>query len=150
MWLRYQAVKTINEALSEPNRATSDALILAVGRIALHECLYGDREASNRVHRPAQARMIAMRGGMDALNFPPLVKRLMRWADDIMARQGGTQRLLEVGDETQNFTLTERMKALESWVPPGTETSRSNSIVSEVTDGSNSAWSGSVTPLSEA
>jgi hypothetical protein len=125
-WLRYQAVKTINEALSEPTRATSDALILAVGRIALHECLYGNRETSNRVHRPAQARMIAMRGGMDALNFPELVKRLMRWADDIMARQGGTERLLEVGDESQNFSLKERIEALESWVPPEPDPSRSN------------------------
>jgi CRP-like cAMP-binding protein len=144
MWLHYQAVKTINEALSEPARATSDALILAVGRIALHECLYGDRETSNRIHRPAQARMIAMRGGIDALNFPPLVKRLMRWSDDIMARQGGTQRFLEVGDESQNFTLTERIKALESWVPPEPESSRSNSIISEVTDESASIASGSV------
>ena len=146
MWLHYQAVKTINEALSEPKRATSDALILAVGRIALHECLYGDRETSNRIHRPAQARMIAMRGGMDALNFPELVKRLMRWSDDIMARQGGTGRLLEVGDETQNFTLTQRIKALESWVPPGKETSRPNSVISELSDESDSASSGSVMP----
>src|ERR1700759_209441 len=53
-WLQTQAITAINEALSHPKRATSDGLILAVGRIALHEALYGDKKAANTLHRPAQ------------------------------------------------------------------------------------------------
>jgi hypothetical protein len=43
-----------------------------------------------------------------------------------MARQGGTERLLEVGDESQNFSLKERIEALESWVPPEPAAGQSN------------------------
>lgn len=82
-WLQAQAITAINEALQDPKRATTDALILAVGRIAMHEAFYGNKEAANRMHRPAQRRMIQMRGGMKALPFPDLVKRLMRWGDNV-------------------------------------------------------------------
>lgn len=76
-WLQAQAIQSINEALQDPDRAASDAVILAVGRIALHENLYGNKQAATTVHRPAQKRMIDMRGGMKALPFPELVKRLV-------------------------------------------------------------------------
>lgn len=55
-WLRAQAIKAINQALQDPERAISDPMILAVGRIALHESMYGDRHAANTIHRPAVRR----------------------------------------------------------------------------------------------
>ncbi|KAF2162061.1 hypothetical protein M409DRAFT_58517 [Zasmidium cellare ATCC 36951] len=116
-WLRAQAIKAINDALAEPSRACSDAIILAVGRIALHEHMYGDKHASAHVHRPAQKRMIEMRGGMKALEFPELVKRLMRWSDRIMAVGSGTERLLEDDESNPNFTLRESVGAIERWAP---------------------------------
>jgi len=116
LWLRARAVQAINRALDNPAQATSDALILAVGRIALHESMYGDRIASNAIHRPAQYRMIMMRGGMDALPFPDLVKRLMRWADRVMSMQGGVPRFL-AEDESQNYTVDQSVDVLEKWVP---------------------------------
>lgn len=117
LWLQSQAIQAINEALSDPNRAVSDALILAVGRIAMHESFYGNKHAANYIHRPAQKRMIDMRGGMEALPFPELVKRLMRWADNVMAMQSGTPRLLEDDAATPNFTIREQVNVFEKWVP---------------------------------
>ena len=116
-WLQAQAINSINAALSSSDRATSDALILAVGRVALHEALYGDKNAANTYHRPAQRRMIQMRGGMKALPFPDLVKRLMRWSDTVMARQSGTERMLEDDEENTNFSLQQHVDVLEKWVP---------------------------------
>lgn len=56
LWLRGQAVRALNEALDDPERAISNAVISAVGKIALHEHIYGDRQAAHRIHRPAQQR----------------------------------------------------------------------------------------------
>jgi hypothetical protein len=116
-WLQAQAINAINEALSDPKRATSDPLILAVGRIAMHEAFYGNKEAANTMHRPAQKRMIQMRGGMKALPFPALVKRLMRWADNVMAMRSGTERLLEDEEENKNYSVGQQVDFLEKLVP---------------------------------
>ena len=116
LWLRTKAVQAINSALNDPVRAVSDAMILAVGRIALHESMYGDRLAANAIHRPAQYRMIILRGGMNALPFPELVKRLMRWADRVMSMQSGTRQYL-LEEESQDFTLAQSVNVLERWVP---------------------------------
>ncbi|WPH04332.1 Hypothetical protein R9X50_00722100 [Acrodontium crateriforme] len=116
-WLRAQAIRAINEALADPKRATSDPLILAVGRIAFHESMYGDREAANAIHRPAQAHMIMMRGGMEALDFPDLVKRLMRWTDEVMSIQGGTRKFLEPATPDQRYTIAETVTILDKWMP---------------------------------
>ncbi|EME47330.1 hypothetical protein DOTSEDRAFT_41753 [Dothistroma septosporum NZE10] len=116
-WLRAQAIKCINEALADKKRCCSDAIILAVGRIALHEHMYGDKYASTSVHRPAQKRMIEIRGGMKGLEFPDLVKRLMRWSDRIMAVGTGTERLLEDDEATPAFSLRETVGAIERWAP---------------------------------
>lgn len=116
-WLQAQAITAINEALSDPRRATSDALILAVGRIAMHEAFYGNKDAANIMHRPAQRRMIQMRGGMQALPFPALVKRLMRWADNVMAMRSGTERMLEDEDDNKNYSMKQQVDFLEKLVP---------------------------------
>jgi len=116
-WLQGQAVQAINEALSDPKRATSDALILAVGRIAIHETLYGDRAAALYVHRPAQKRMVSMRGGMRALPYPELVKRLMRWGDTVMATLTATPRILEDEEEHKNMDMRQTLDVLAKWSP---------------------------------
>ncbi|KAH9832423.1 hypothetical protein Tdes44962_MAKER02087 [Teratosphaeria destructans] len=90
LWLRGMAVKALNEALSDPRRATSNAVISAVGKVALHEHIYGDRQASHRIHRPAQQRMIAMRGGVERLGLPAITLQLMVWYDALMAAESGT------------------------------------------------------------
>lgn len=90
LWLRGQVVAALNEALDDPVRATSDAIISAVGKIAMHEHIYGDRQASHRIHRPAQQRMIAMRGGVQNLGLPPITLQLMVWYDALMAAESGT------------------------------------------------------------
>ncbi|KAH7037569.1 uncharacterized protein B0I36DRAFT_345664 [Microdochium trichocladiopsis] len=116
LWLQARALETINEALADPARATSDGLILAIGRIALNESLYGDKVAAHTLHRPAQQRMIAMRGGMNALDFPPLVKRLMRWSDKVMSMQGGTPRMIP-DDVEPHYTDATSVDVLEKWAP---------------------------------
>lgn len=106
-----QAIASINEVLSDPKRATSDPSILAVGRMAPHESMYRDKHAAHMIHRPAQQQTIRMRGGMGRLKFPELVKRLMRWCDTVMAKQGGTQRFIEDDEEAANLTLTQFWRA---------------------------------------
>lgn len=114
-WLRGEAIRQINEALQDPGRATSTGLILAVGRVALHESFYGDRELANRMHRPAQKRMIEMRGGLKALGLPGLSMRLMRWTDDIMSKYGGTERFLEDDPEQEGIGLKQSADVLDGY-----------------------------------
>ncbi|CAK1359075.1 unnamed protein product [Cercospora beticola] len=121
-WLQAQAIAVINEALSDPKRSISDGLILAVGRIALHECMYGNRDAATHMHRPAQKRMIDLRGGMKQLDFPPLVKRLMRWSDRVMSMYGNTERMIpdKDDDDEGTYDLKQSLNAFEVWAPePG-------------------------------
>ncbi|KAK5727834.1 hypothetical protein LTR17_012377 [Elasticomyces elasticus] len=132
LWLQAAAIKAINEALRDPRRASSDPLILAVGRIALHESMYGNRIASNTIHRPAQQRMIQMRGGMSALDFPELVKRLMRWSDTVMSKVGGTERFIEDDEKVQNFSMSESVQVLEKWVPKEGEDLRRKIRISDI------------------
>jgi len=133
-WLRSEAIRCINEALHSKDRAASDGLILAVGRIALHESMYGNRDASTHIHRPAQRRMIDMRGGMKALEFPALVKRLMRWSDRVMSMQSGSERFLpdeeDQGNET--FTVKQSVNVLESWVPQEGQALRKRIAISDL------------------
>jgi hypothetical protein len=131
-WLRSEAIKAINEALGDPQRSSSDALILAIGRIALHEFMNGDKFASSHVHRPAQKRMIEMRGGMKNLPFPPLVKRLMRWSDRLMAIGSGTERMLEDDEENPTFTLKESVAAIQRWAPHEMPSVRSKIRISDL------------------
>lgn len=136
-WLQSQAIKAINEALSEPQRSVSDGLILAVGRIALHECMYGDRNAANTIHRPAQRRMIDLRGGMAKLGFPELVKKLMRWSDRVMSMQGNTKRFLPDEEDQGNTTygVRQSVDVFETWAPePGQALRKKIAIADLLTD----------------
>ncbi|KAK5155514.1 hypothetical protein LTS14_005775 [Recurvomyces mirabilis] len=101
LFLRGQAVKAINDALTDPLRATSMQTIFAVGQVALHEHMYGDRHLSIKFHRPAQERelnrllliessMIALRGGLGNLGLPTVALRTLLWFDTYMAAESGT------------------------------------------------------------
>ena len=131
-WLQSQAVLSINEALQDPERATSDAIILAIGRIAMHESFYGDKHAANTMHRPAQRRIIGMRGGMKNLPFPELVKRLMRWADTVMSKSSGTERMLEDDEKNENYSMKQNVDVLEKWVPSEGEELRRKIKISDL------------------
>jgi hypothetical protein len=122
LWLRGQTVRCINEALADPARALSTATILAVGRIALHESLYRDKEAARVMHRPAQQRMIAMRGGMDAFtrDLPPLVVRLLHWSDRIMSLRCGTPLCfpdMARNDKDQHRSVALDVAVMDRYVP---------------------------------
>jgi hypothetical protein len=84
LWLRGETIRALNNALDDPQRALSNAVILAVGRVALHETLYGDKDAARLVHRPAYHRMRAARGGAQAMGLPELTLRLMNMFDRFM------------------------------------------------------------------
>ena len=86
VWLSGQVVKSINSALNDPVRMHSPGVILAVGRIALEEIVTGNREVGEKYHRPAQARLIAMAGGLDAVGLPSMVYKHVCWADRVMTR----------------------------------------------------------------
>ena len=58
LWLRGKTIRAINDALDDPHRATSNALIVAMGQLALHEHIYGDRALAHRGHRLAQQKYV--------------------------------------------------------------------------------------------
>lgn len=134
-WIQGEAIKAINEALKDPDKAISDPLILAVGRISWFEHMYGSKQAANTIHRPAQARMIQMRGGMKSLDFPDLVKRLMRLTDTIMSKTSGSQRFIEEESESGAFSLEQAANVSERWFPTeGRELSRKIRITDLVSE----------------
>lgn len=71
LWLRFKTVEAMKQAIADPKRSLSTPVILAVGRIALHEHIYGDRQLAHGVHRPAQKRYIACRN----VSVPSLMQR---------------------------------------------------------------------------
>lgn len=89
LWLRLQVVRSINEALSDPQRAAHVGVILTVGRIASHEILLGDAATGIAMHRPAQVKMIEMAGGLENLGLPSLVYKHVAWADRLMTERTG-------------------------------------------------------------
>ncbi|KAK5115057.1 hypothetical protein LTR62_001754 [Meristemomyces frigidus] len=91
LWLRCQAVGALKQALADPLRATSMQMIWAVSQVALHEHMYGDRELAVQLHRPAQQRMIKLRGGIETLRLPGVAMKVMLWLDTYMAAESGTQ-----------------------------------------------------------
>ncbi|KAF2211515.1 hypothetical protein CERZMDRAFT_106440 [Cercospora zeae-maydis SCOH1-5] len=108
LWLRHKTVQTMQEALADPDRATSIPVILAVGRIALHEHIYGNRELAHTMHRPAQLRMINMRGGLANLGLPATTIQLIVWLDALMSAETGT---------TPYFADVPKQVGIQSYTP---------------------------------
>lgn len=90
-YLTAQVVRAINVSLSQGGAHPSMGCILAVGRIALREIVLGDYEAGTKVHRPAQARMLAMAGGVENLGLPSLVLKHILWSDRVMTERTGLE-----------------------------------------------------------
>lgn len=107
LWLRGKTIQAINDALNDPQRATSNALIVAMGQLALHEHIYGDRALAHKGHRLAQqkyaiaqlrptnradpkfSRMIELRGGIFKCALPYFTLQVMIWYDKLMAAEAG-------------------------------------------------------------
>jgi len=120
IWLTALTVGAINTALSIPNAALTPGLILAVGRIAFHEIVIGDRAAGEAIHRPAFARMVDMVGGLSALGMPSMCYRHLLWADRILAAITGTAigDLEGSGRKTRRVpTVQDDVKALDGFLP---------------------------------
>lgn len=78
--LRGMAIREINGALEDPQRATSDQLIAAVAKMASYEALFGDRQIFN-THMTGLLRMVSLRGGLPALGLGGLLERILLWID---------------------------------------------------------------------
>ncbi|GIZ47560.1 hypothetical protein CKM354_001064800 [Cercospora kikuchii] len=95
LWLRGKTIQAINDALNDPQRATSNALIVAMGQLALHEHIYGDRALAHRGHRLAQQKMIQLRGGILECKLPYFTLQVMIWYDKLMAAEAGNAAYFE-------------------------------------------------------
>ena len=78
--LRGMAIREINNALEDTNRALSDQLILAVAKMAAFEALFGEKSTFN-THMTGLLRMVSLRGGLPALGLDGLLERLLLWID---------------------------------------------------------------------
>lgn len=81
--LRGMAIQQVNRALMEHNaagRATSDQLIVAVGKMATYELLFGQRETFH-THMTGLQRMVSLRGGLPALGLGGFLERMLLWID---------------------------------------------------------------------
>ena len=87
--LRGMAIREINGALEDPQRATSDQLIAAVAKMASYEALFGDRKIFN-THMTGLLRMVSLRGGLPALGLDGLLERILLWIDSNAAHITGS------------------------------------------------------------
>ncbi|KJY01832.1 hypothetical protein TI39_contig278g00065 [Zymoseptoria brevis] len=79
--LKHFVLNIVNEALRDPSRATSDALICAVLILASHEGLQGST-ASFHVHMRGLVGMINLRGGLSQINSnQKFLERYVIWQD---------------------------------------------------------------------
>ena len=116
--LTQKAVKEMNEAIGDPERRNSEAVIIAVSFIALFEVSFGGDLSVARLHRTAQARMLASRGGLSALNLPDIVKHIIGWSDGVVAQTTNMPRVLE--DESAlhgRWSVSQSKTMAREWVP---------------------------------
>lgn len=99
----------MKEAVADPERSLSTPVILAVGRIALHEHIYGNRELAHGVHRPAQRRMINLRGGLMNLELPSTTVQLILWTDALLSAESGTQPYFSDVKHSKSYSPQEAM-----------------------------------------
>ena len=80
LYLKSRALTEINIALRDPKRATSDALIGAVMKMAAYEAVFGD-SAVFSAHMQGLSLMLKMRGGLGTLGLDGLLERMVVWID---------------------------------------------------------------------
>ena len=78
--MKVNALSEINAALLDPKRATSDALLGAVGKMAAYEAMHGDPEVF-AAHMKGLQTMLKIRGGFSALGQDGLLERMLVWLD---------------------------------------------------------------------
>ncbi|KAF2159633.1 hypothetical protein M409DRAFT_29952 [Zasmidium cellare ATCC 36951] len=79
-WLRTQAIRELNIALSDPKRMLSSMTIMSVLTMTAYEAVV-DAETTKRIHAPALRRMVALKGGEEkmGLELPGFVMVHARW-----------------------------------------------------------------------
>lgn len=80
LYLKSKALTEINIALRDPKRATSDAIIGAVMKMAAYEAVFGD-SAVFSAHMQGLSLMLKMRGGLGTLGLDGLLERMVVWID---------------------------------------------------------------------
>lgn len=80
LYLKSKALTEINNALRDPKRATSDAVIGAVMKMAAYEAVFGD-SAVFSAHMKGLSLMLKMRGGLATLGLDGLLERMVVWID---------------------------------------------------------------------
>lgn len=113
-WLHGRAVSVIRNGLLNRKVERGEALIISVGSLAFYESMFGDARQAHSRHRPEQQRLIAMKGGLDELTMPQVVKRIMIWEDLVMARQSNSVPLLSIDQDMGEHGT---WNALAIWLP---------------------------------
>jgi hypothetical protein len=93
--LRGMAIQEINRALVDyqpSGRATSDRMIVAISKMATYELLFGQREIFH-THMTGLQRIVAMRGGLQALGLDGFLERMLLWLDINAAQILGSSNL---------------------------------------------------------
>ncbi|KAG9632946.1 hypothetical protein KCU64_g16030, partial [Aureobasidium melanogenum] len=109
-WLRHKAVESLKEAIMNPKRAYTDAVILAVCHVFFSEALQLERHNALNVHGPALKRMVDARGGISVIASSGrnglLLSRYLSWTDRIVASTLNSQLLFGnyVEDSTRGRT----------------------------------------------
>ncbi|KAL2109039.1 hypothetical protein VUR80DRAFT_3045 [Thermomyces stellatus] len=111
--MKYDAIRAINDAFSLEQRRLSDALIGAVAKMASFEAMYGDVETYH-VHMAGLQKMVAIRGGLDALGLNGLLRRIIVWIDLNSSLLLGTPRFFPNASFTCDFHARERVHMEES------------------------------------
>lgn len=118
--LQRLATEAVLEAFMTEKRRSSEGLILGIGALAFYESMFGDPAMAHEQHRPAQSRLVESRGGLQALNLPTGMSKLMLWSDAVMAWQSESkQRLLDVGSSLLGLSCDwmQCLQALRLWLP---------------------------------
>ena len=71
--------------MRDAQRRLAPAVLYAVGSIALYEFLFGDPDRAAKVHAPAFARMLDLRGGVGTLALPRIGLKLLEWTNDVVS-----------------------------------------------------------------
>jgi hypothetical protein len=91
--LRGMAIQEVNRAMMDQRpgggRATSDAMIAAVGKIATFELLFGQKDTFH-THMTGLQRMVSLRGGLQELGLNGMLERILLWIDANAAEITGT------------------------------------------------------------
>lgn len=78
--IKARALTEVNKALADPNKATTDATIMAVAKLAAYESIFGDSDVFSAHMRGLQM-MLKMRGGLTMLGLNGFLERMLVWID---------------------------------------------------------------------